>query len=150
MHIRINDMPVLRPIPDWTKSKWIINSNWHFKLDSGITIIIPAGFLTDLVSIPRIFWSIISPFGSLLFAGIIHDFGYKYNYLWAIHENGNVYKYGYNQDRWFWDELFLKIANQTNHSPKFNAFAASFLPVFGRTSWDEYRNNPQPEVQVRL
>ena len=37
---------------------------------------VPAGFVTDLTSIPRVFWSIMPPDGAYAFAAIIHDYLY--------------------------------------------------------------------------
>jgi len=39
-------------------------------------IIVPYGFITDLASIPRAFWSILPPFGEYAKAAILHDFLY--------------------------------------------------------------------------
>ena len=150
MHIQLRDAPTLKPVPDWTKHDWIVVGNWEYTLPEGIKIIIPSGFLTDLVSIPRRLWSFISPFGSLLFAGIIHDFGYRYGYLWAINTKGELYKHGIGMPKDYWDDLFLRIANETNHNPAFNKFATSFLTLFGSSSWNKYRDTPQPELIVYL
>jgi hypothetical protein len=40
-------------------------------------IIVPKNFYSDGASIPRIFWSILSPFGSYYRAALIHDFLYS-------------------------------------------------------------------------
>lgn len=40
-------------------------------------ITVPAGFVTDGASIPRVFWSILDPFGSYFKAAVIHDFLYS-------------------------------------------------------------------------
>lgn len=40
-------------------------------------IIVPAGFQTDGASIPRIFWNILSPFGSYFPAALVHDYLYS-------------------------------------------------------------------------
>lgn len=37
---------------------------------------VPAGFLTDGASVPRIFWTVFSPFGDYFSAAVIHDFLY--------------------------------------------------------------------------
>lgn len=37
---------------------------------------VPAGFVTDLASIPRIFWSMLRPDGNYCYAAIIHDYLY--------------------------------------------------------------------------
>jgi len=39
-------------------------------------IVVPAGFITDFASIPKIFWPIISPTGEHGKAAVIHDYCY--------------------------------------------------------------------------
>jgi Protein of unknown function (DUF1353) len=40
------------------------------------TVRVPPGFVTDLTSIPRIFWSLIDPSGNYSHAAVIHDYLY--------------------------------------------------------------------------
>lgn len=50
----------------------------QMQFDSGEhLIIIPAGFLSDGLSIPRLFRSIFSKSPSYIFAGVVHDWLYK-------------------------------------------------------------------------
>lgn len=42
-------------------------------------IIIPAGFRTDLASVPQIIWSLIPPFGKHSYAAVVHDYLYANN-----------------------------------------------------------------------
>src|ERR1700728_3780525 len=37
---------------------------------------VPTGFVTDLASIPRVFWSLLRPDGEYAYAAIIHDYLY--------------------------------------------------------------------------
>ena len=37
---------------------------------------VPAGFVTDFASIPRVFWSLLRPDGSYTYPAIVHDFLY--------------------------------------------------------------------------
>lgn len=49
-----------------------------FKYNSSYGLIeVPAGFITDGASIPRLFWSMLSPFGDYFAAAIIHDYLYS-------------------------------------------------------------------------
>ena len=41
------------------------------------TIYVPTGFVTDLASIPRLFWNILPPFGRYTEAAIVHDWIYR-------------------------------------------------------------------------
>lgn len=43
-------------------------------------IIVPAGFVTDFASVPRVFWSIISPIDNHANAAVVHDYMYQTNY----------------------------------------------------------------------
>lgn len=47
--------------------------------DGKTTIIIPEGFCSDGLSIPKIFQSVFSKSPSYIFAGILHDWSYKKN-----------------------------------------------------------------------
>ena len=39
---------------------------------------VPAGFVTDLASVPRVLWSILPPHGRYAKAAIVHDYLYDY------------------------------------------------------------------------
>jgi hypothetical protein len=43
-------------------------------LSTGVEITIPKGFVTDLATVPRIFWGIISPSGRHDLACVVHDY----------------------------------------------------------------------------
>jgi len=42
----------------------------------GPAVVVPSGFVTDLASIPRVFWSLLPPDGAYTFPAIIHDYLY--------------------------------------------------------------------------
>jgi len=46
------------------------------EVGSGNKIDVPVNFITDLASIPRIFWSIMPPFGKYSRAAVLHDWIY--------------------------------------------------------------------------
>lgn len=46
-----------------------------------VTHVIPRGFKTDFASIPRVFWSILPPFGKYILAAIVHDHMYKTKHI---------------------------------------------------------------------
>lgn len=55
-----------------------------FEYVGSVRILVPAGFVTDGASIPRIFWSIMGPFGSYFDAAIVHDYLYsEHNQIFA-------------------------------------------------------------------
>lgn len=45
--------------------------------DSDEVITIPAGFTTDFASVPRLFWSILPPWGKYGKAAVVHDYCYR-------------------------------------------------------------------------
>ena len=44
---------------------------------SGLKICVPAGFVTDFASIPRLFWSVVPPMGQHGKAAVVHDYLYR-------------------------------------------------------------------------
>lgn len=46
-------------------------------LSSNEIITVPAGFVTDFASVPRIFWSVLPPYGQYTGASVIHDWLYR-------------------------------------------------------------------------
>ncbi|EAA7439925.1 phage tail protein, partial [Salmonella enterica subsp. enterica] len=57
---------------------WRVYEPFEFYLsdDNSDVIEVPAGFVTDLASVPRIFWTILPPDGKYAKAAIIHDYLY--------------------------------------------------------------------------
>ncbi|EDB0139754.1 DUF1353 domain-containing protein, partial [Salmonella enterica] len=57
---------------------WRIHEPFEFYLsdDNSDVISVPAGFITDLASVPRIFWVFLPPDGKYAKAAIIHDWMY--------------------------------------------------------------------------
>lgn len=59
------------------RSLWGLQRNLSYTAgDAGDVITVPAGFVTDLASIPRLVWSFYPPDGPWVKAAIIHDFLY--------------------------------------------------------------------------
>jgi len=40
------------------------------------TFVIPAGFITDFASVPRILWNLFPPYGKYTKAAVVHDYHY--------------------------------------------------------------------------
>ncbi|EDQ6553546.1 DUF1353 domain-containing protein [Salmonella enterica subsp. enterica] len=57
---------------------WRVHEPFEFYLsdDNSDIISVPAGFVTDLASVPRIFWALLPPDGKYAKAAIIHDYLY--------------------------------------------------------------------------
>ncbi|EIJ6515016.1 DUF1353 domain-containing protein [Salmonella enterica] len=57
---------------------WRVHEPFAFYLsdDNSDVISVPAGFVTDLATVPRVFWSVMPPDGKYAKAAIIHDYLY--------------------------------------------------------------------------
>lgn len=68
--------PLLSPDPE--TGGWVLRERVHTQL-LDLTIDIPAGFRTDLASIPRIFWSVVGHPAKprIVLAALIHDWLYS-------------------------------------------------------------------------
>jgi hypothetical protein len=77
--------PVILEKPGYCK--WRVYESFEFYLqdDNSDVIKVPAGVVTDLASVPRIFWTFLPPDGRYAKAAIIHDYMYD-NALWTKKE----------------------------------------------------------------
>lgn len=60
---------------------WRVTNGFRFYLDheqSGEWVNVPAGYLTDGASVPRLFWSAIPPWGAYGQAAVVHDIVCEY------------------------------------------------------------------------
>lgn len=58
---------------------WINRSKFTYDVGykgSGDTITVPAGFITDFASVPRVFWSVFPRWGKYGNASVVHDYLY--------------------------------------------------------------------------
>ena len=71
------ELPVVKPFGDWDyyylldRLKWLPNEGQSFH-----AVTVPGGFVTDLASIPRAFWSVLPKTGRYAYAAIVHDYLY--------------------------------------------------------------------------
>lgn len=64
--------PVVRILPGKQKYPFVLEKDFIYRW-SRFDIIVPAGFTTDMFSIPRILWPVISPIGAGIHGAICHD-----------------------------------------------------------------------------
>lgn len=71
--------------PDASKAlgadHWRVREGFRFYIgsrDSGDWVNVPAGYLTDGASVPRLFWSLIPPWGIYGQAAVVHDIVCEY------------------------------------------------------------------------
>ena len=105
---------------DEEKSYAYLLSPLHYQPKWGEMITVPAGYITDFASVPRIFWSIFPPYDPYYGApAIIHDFGYS--------TKGTFLKEGQHKTRKEVDDLFLE-AMQVQETPNWKS-ATMYLSV---------------------
>jgi len=156
------DMPVLVPIPIKTKSesifvriwrwitairKWEVNEDWEYTLADGPTIVVPKTFIFDGASIPKPLWALLSPTGLLLIPGLIHDFAYRYDFLWALDLEGYAYKYKAGAGRSYWDALFRRVGLDVNGVAIIDTLAWAALSIGGWWSWSVHRKRVEPAIR---
>ncbi len=114
----------------------------HCKVSVGDdgTITVPAGYITDLASVPRSIWAVISPF-DVARAAVIHDLLYEYiNTQYktvnesAAAEDGPATKKEREVYRKIADHVFkVAMKNSEPPVPKWKIFIAwSSVRIFGR------------------
>lgn len=145
-------LPLLKRVWVWLTQirRWHTVGDWAIKLPDGKTAIIPDGFNVDGASVPRLFWSVLSPTGVLLIPSLIHDFGYRYDYLWVYSDSGDIVKYKQGSGRRYWDRLFLDIGWQVNGMVYIDYVAYLIIRVFGWSAWNRNRrlnSSDMPPVQ---
>ncbi len=103
-------------------NKWQLVSSYSY-MCLGYIIIVPAKFITDLASTPKILWNIFEPFGKgYLRASIIHDYLYskecKYSYEFI--------------DRKIADRIFLEIMKENGVNFLKRSLMYGAVRIFGR------------------
>ena len=161
MIYRPYNMPILRPITIPTQGlgffkryknwlfgirQWEVMEDWTYTLRSGRQIFIPAGYIFNGASIPRIFWGILSPTGILLIPALPHDFAYEYGWVWMIGKDGVKEKFGKGIERKYWDDLFMQMAIRVNGFKVINKIARFGLFIGSKWAWNKHRKNDTDET----
>lgn len=163
-------MPVLQPIPIPTKHhasnlmkllvmlfevrRWQVSRNWLFVYrpphGEPVLLVIPKGFRFDGASIPRPFWSVLSPVGLLLIPGLVHDYGYRYDQAWRIDDQGQVVPWQKGAGKSAWDQVFLEVGKQVNGFIIIDAIAWFALKLAGERAWKANRRRNEPITKPEL
>ncbi len=121
----IGPPPDIVPFGDWNyyylkdgDLVWSPNPGQTFK-----KVFVPIGFVTDLASIPRIFWSALRPEGRYAYAAVIHDYLY------------------WEQDRpkEQADEIFRIAMQDSKVDTKTVAVIYEAVKLLGNSAWKENR-----------
>ena len=142
-------MPKLQPLPIKTKNstffiklcrlagknrQWQLLEDWYYVLPNKRTIIIPKGFIFDGSSYPWIIWLFFSPTGLLFIPAILHDFCFKYGYLWAV-KGSNIYKLNPEYGFFKWCKLIRQVGIERNELMLVDYFVWSVSIIFGGYHW---------------
>ena len=156
-------MPKLIPIPIETKElgffkalwiwykctrEWEFESDWDFYCpDIDQTLVIPKHFVFDGASVPKRLRGFLSPVGLLLVPGIVHDFAYRYDYVWVRNKDGGVDKQYVEAGQKHWDKLFFTVGSQVNGVFVINFLAWLALAIGGGKAWRDNRNKNSLELK---
>lgn len=141
-------------------SRFRMVENYCVTLNNKTKLVVPANFITDLASVPSLFWCIpgFAPDGPLIYGALLHDFSYQYGYLLADKETVvnpakdsirlyNLYPHLFRgmlpvfieRPQEFFDSLLKDITIEKT-GKKFVAGAARLaLACFGVSVWENYR-----------
>ncbi|WP_345778878.1 DUF1353 domain-containing protein [Vibrio tubiashii] len=146
-------MPVLIPIrlptqglPFWRQwlhwctavRSWQLAEDWRCCYQ-GRVFVIPSGFVFDGASFPRGLWGGLSPTGLLLVPGIVHDFAYRYDYIWALDDAHHIVKADEGAGKKHWDRLFYQVGREANGMALIHGLVWGGLALFGGVVWRRCR-----------
>ncbi|KKL23380.1 hypothetical protein LCGC14_2425980 [marine sediment metagenome] len=104
------------------------------------TIEIPAGFITDFASSPRLFWVVVSPWGKYGKAAVVHDWLYQNQerLRWTV-----VHFEHESRCEWLWvevtrkeaDDIFLEAMEVLGVAPWRRKLMYWGVRAFGRLAW---------------
>ena len=129
---------VVSPLPDG--KHWKLHTKFAYDCDregSGMSIIMPAGFVTDGASIPRPLWSLIgSPWGRYGKAAVLHD--------WLYQSAGKPVGLAFGVDmvvlqRKYADDVFLQAMEVLGVAPWRRNLMYWGVRTFGWLAWRKKR-----------
>ena len=120
--------------------RWELIDDWDYQLDS-IHIHIPAGFIFDGASIPRVFTAIYATTGYLFIGALINDFLYQKGYYLEKFPTFSDATYKVYVGRSRADLMFKRVGNieYPNHKGK-TWLAYKALKIGGWVAWNKHRS----------
>jgi len=118
-----------------TPNLFKIVNDWKITLPNEQQVMVPAGFVYDGASIPFFLQPLITSFGPAHRGSILHDYGYRYNYL--LDWDGNKIYVGAGQK--FFDGLFREVVAVTSHLKGLATIVWLGVRAFGKTAWNKRR-----------
>jgi hypothetical protein len=144
----------LKPFGDWD-FYYVDGGNIVWRPNPGqkyTEVKVPAGFVTDLTSIPRVFWQAIRPEGRYAYAAVVHDYLY-WEQNRPREEADEILKYAMEDskvDPKLAETIYLAVRNfgqaaWNNNSRLKKSGEHRFLkktPEDFTTSWSEWKKKP--------
>lgn len=130
------------------RSLWALTEDIAYTPSDGVdTICVPKGFVTDLASIPQLFWDLLPPDGPWVKAAVIHDYLYytRGSGQWYGHPRSITRAKDYTKDESDW---ILRDAMQDRGVDAFRRNVIYFAVQFGgQGGWDNSpgKTTPTPE-----
>jgi len=159
--------PIMQAVPIKREQNWFkrfikfINFRRRWKVtqdyclwvpELGVWIFVPAYFINDCASVPKILNGVFSPTGMLLLGAVPHDFGYRYQGLFHVDHLGRIFFAPYTKKEL--DNIFDVLCTYESGMPQASGIATFVLSLVGFLGWRENRKanrvliNDFPEVFV--
>jgi uncharacterized protein DUF1353 len=125
----IKPFPEVKPFGDWDYY-YVFGRSLDWEPNKGQTlpkVSVPVGFVTDLTSVPRVFWSLLPRTGRYAYAAIVHD------YLYWIQKNAREVA-----------DKVLEVAMRDSDVCRQTISAITeAVRLFGQSAWDENKKLKQ-------
>lgn len=103
---------------------WVLYQPLEYRdTETGMVVTAPRGFVTDLASVPRMFWAVFPPCGQYTPAAVIHDYLY-----WTQPENCN---------KECADRILLNAMSDADVSEEARNSIYYAVKYVGQKSWDD-------------
>ena len=120
-------------LPHADKKEFILDSDWQITHNEEVWLI-DQGFITDLASIPSIFFLL--QWGLWNYSAIVHDHIYQYGYLWLVDGEEKI---AVTFNRKQTDYLFYSM-NRSFGVNKITAYLMYLaVRLFGKKAWNKAR-----------
>lgn len=129
-------IPAARDLPDPAlefrpgSGRWCLREPYRLQLP-GLELFVPAGFESDLASVPRALWPLLAPWELSTVAPVVHDY---------LYSTGGVLVFGFLSpvrafDRAGVDGLFLELMLREGVPPVRAQLAHAAVRLFGWRHW---------------
>ena len=118
-------LSILKLIPNSTdEDSWVLAEQFSYQYNETV-ITVPAGYITNLASTPKIIWGILPPFGYYSRGAVVHD--------WLYSNQGNLPTFKYSRkdaDKIFYTAMLESSVNKFKAQLIYRA-----VRLFGWSHW---------------